>query len=104
VCKAEGLPLVYDVHHHRCHPDDLTEEQATVQAAATWNRQPLFHISSPLNGWDGPNPERHHDFIDAKDFPRCWRKRDLTVEVEAKARDRQFPRPAVLPVQSVLLF
>ena len=87
LCKAEGLPLVYDVHHHRCHPDDLTEEQATVQAAATWNRQPLFHISSPLNGWDGPNPERHHEFIDAKDFPACWRKRNLTVEVEAKAKE-----------------
>jgi UV DNA damage endonuclease len=87
LCKAEGLPLVYDIHHHRCHPDDLTEEQATVQAAATWNRQPLFHISSPLNGWDGTNPERHHDFIDVKDFPRCWRKRNLTVEVEAKAKE-----------------
>ncbi len=29
VCKAEGIPLVYDVHHHRCNPDGLSVEQAT---------------------------------------------------------------------------
>jgi UV DNA damage endonuclease len=87
LCRAEGLPLVYDVHHHRCHGDELTELEATKQATATWNREPLFHISSPREGWDGPKPERHHDFIDPNDFPQCWFKRDLTVEVEAKARE-----------------
>src|SRR5262249_24291066 len=68
VCRAEGLPLVYDVHHHRCHPDDLTVAEATAHALATWNREPLFHVSSPLEGWTGPKPERHHDFIDPGDF------------------------------------
>jgi UV DNA damage endonuclease len=87
LCRAEGLPLVYDVHHHRCHRDDLSEIEATEQAAATWNREPLVHISSPQQGWDGPNPKRHHDFINVKDFPQCWRDRDMTVEVEAKAKE-----------------
>jgi UV DNA damage endonuclease len=87
LCRTEGLPLVYDVHHHRCNRDDLTEIEATEQAAATWNREPLVHISSPQQGWDGPNPERHHEFINVKDFPRCWRDRDMTVEVEAKAKE-----------------
>jgi UV DNA damage endonuclease len=87
LCRAEGLPLVYDVHHHRCNRDDLTEIEATEQAAATWNREPLVHISSPQQGWDGPNPERHHEFINVKDFPQCWRDRDITVEVEAKAKE-----------------
>jgi UV DNA damage endonuclease len=87
LCRAHGLPLVYDVHHHRCNRDDLTESEATEQAAATWNREPLVHISSPQQGWDGPNPKRHHDFINVKDFPKYWRERDLTVEVEAKAKE-----------------
>ena len=87
LCRAEGIPLVYDVHHHRCHRDDLTEVEATERAIATWNRQPLVHLSSPLDGWSGPKPERHHDFIDIKDFPQCWYGRDLTVEVEAKAKE-----------------
>ncbi|MBM4070009.1 MAG: UV DNA damage repair endonuclease UvsE [Planctomycetes bacterium] len=87
VCRATGIPLVYDVHHHRCNPDDLSVEEATEQAIATWDREPMFHISSPLAGWKGPRPERHHDFIDVRDFPKCWRSQNITVEVEAKAKE-----------------
>jgi UV DNA damage endonuclease len=47
----------------------------------------MFHISSPIEGWDGPKPSRHHDFINALDFPDCWRKMNITVEVEAKAKE-----------------
>jgi UV DNA damage endonuclease len=87
VCRSAGVPLVYDVHHHRCHPDGLSVEDATAAAAATWGREPLFHVSSPLDGWAGAKPERHHDFIDVKDFPDCWRDLAATVEVEAKAKE-----------------
>ncbi|SFH69073.1 UV DNA damage repair endonuclease UvsE [Planctomicrobium piriforme] len=87
ICEATGIPLVYDVHHHRCLPDSLSVEQATTKALTTWNREPLFHISSPLEGWQGPKPERHHDFIDVNDFPACWRNEQITVEVEAKAKE-----------------
>ena len=54
---------------------------------ATWDREPLFHISSPIEGWDGPTPGRHHDFIDVKDFPASWQRKKITVEVEAKAKE-----------------
>ena len=87
LCKATGTPLVYDVHHHRCHPDELSVEQATKMALATWNRETMFHISSPIEGWDGRKPERHHDFIDVNDFPDCWHRQEITVEVEAKAKE-----------------
>ena len=87
ICKATGIPLVYDVHHHRCNPDGMSVEQATRMALATWDREPMFHISSPIEGWDGPKPERHHDFIDVTDFPNCWRRKNITVEVEAKAKE-----------------
>lgn len=87
LCKSTGIPLVYDVHHHRCNPDGMSVEQATKKALATWDREPLFHISSPIEGWHGPKPERHHDFIDVADFPTCWRRKKITVEVEAKAKE-----------------
>ncbi|OJW13094.1 MAG: UV damage repair endonuclease UvsE [Planctomycetales bacterium 71-10] len=87
VCRAAGIPLVYDAHHHRCNPDGLSVEEATAAALETWGREPMFHISSPIAGWDGPRPERHHDFIDLADFPACWRGLDATVEVEAKAKE-----------------
>lgn len=47
----------------------------------------MFHLSSPLEGWDGPKPERHHDFIDVNDFPECWRRKKITIEIEAKAKE-----------------
>jgi UV DNA damage endonuclease len=87
VCADTWVPLVYDVHHHRCLPDGLSVAEATQRARATWDREPLFHISSPLEGWDGPKPERHHDYIDAADYPDEWLDWPLTVEVEAKAKE-----------------
>ena len=29
ICRADGIPLVYDVHHHRCNPDGMSVEEAT---------------------------------------------------------------------------
>jgi UV DNA damage endonuclease len=87
LCRSEGIPLVYDVHHHRCNSDKFSVEEATELAVATWNREPMFHLSSPLEGWSGPKPNRHHDYISIVDFPDCWRNLSLTVEVEAKAKE-----------------
>lgn len=87
VCRDTGVPLVYDVHHHRCLPDGSSIVATTEQARQTWSSEPLFHISSPLDGWGRPRPERHHDYIQASDFPSEWRGWPLTVEVEAKAKE-----------------
>jgi UV DNA damage endonuclease len=56
---SKGIPFVYDVHHHRCTP----------------------------KGWIGPKPNRHHDYISIRDFPEFWPGLDVTVEVEAKAKE-----------------
>ncbi|UCG61312.1 MAG: UV DNA damage repair endonuclease UvsE [Candidatus Zixiibacteriota bacterium] len=87
LCESVDIPLVYDVHHHRCLPDELNIDEATRRALATWNREPLFHISSPIDGWNGRRPERHHDYIDINDVPEGWCSLKLTVEVEAKAKE-----------------
>ena len=87
VCRDTNIPLVYDVHHHRCLADSLSIEKATAQAIRTWAREPLFHISSPLSGWHTPDIRKHHDYIDAADFPTDWLKRSITVEVEGKAKE-----------------
>lgn len=92
VCERTGTPFVYDVHHHRCHPDGLSVEEVTARALATWSREPLFHLSSPKVGWNGGNPRPHHDFIDPADIPSCWLPHRLTVEVEAKAKELALAR------------
>lgn len=88
LCEKNQIPFVYDVHHHRCLKDDLTIEQATIRALSTWDREPLFHISSPIEGWSGPRPQRHHDYIAIEDFPGEWKSlKGVTIEVEAKAKE-----------------
>lgn len=90
LCDRLSVPLVYDVHHHRCNPDGLSVEEATGLAAGTWRRagrEQYCHISSPKSGWDSGNPKPHADFIDVADFPACWFGREMTVDVEAKAKE-----------------
>ena len=89
LCERSGVPLVYDVHHHRCLPDGLSIDEATELALGTWNgREPYAHLSSPRGGWNGPNLRAHADYIDPADFPDAWRGRTLTIDVEAKAKER----------------
>jgi UV DNA damage endonuclease len=89
VCQRSGVPLVYDVHHHRCLPDGLSIEEATELAFGTWyGREPYAHLSSPKGGWMATNVRAHADFIDAMDFPDVWRSRTMTIDVEAKAKER----------------
>jgi UV DNA damage endonuclease len=99
ICERLSIPLVYDVHHHRCNPDGLTLAQATEACLQSWRqlkREPYFHISSPKNGWKG-KPKPHADFIDIDDFPREWKQLDVTIDVEAKAKEL-----AVLKLQKAL--
>lgn len=87
LCWSEGIPLVYDVHHHRCLSDGMDVHEVTEMALSTWNREPLFHVSSPIFGWDGVTPKRHHDFVHASDFPQEWLGLSITVDIEAKGKE-----------------
>lgn len=91
-CRKYGIPFVYDVHHHRCLPDGMKIEDVTRIAVKTWDREPVFHISSPRDGWNSGTPGPHSDYINIKDFPECWRKLNITIEVEAKAKEMAVKR------------
>ncbi len=90
VCENLSLPLVYDVHHHRCLPDGLSVEEATRLAGETWHRlgrEQYCHLSSPKAGWTGRDPKPHADYIEPEDIPSCWFDRAMTVDIEAKAKE-----------------
>lgn len=98
LCERLKVPLVYDVHHHRCHPDGLGVAEASAAAAATWGaREPHFHISSPRDGWESSNPRPHADHVPPEEFPEGWQSARLTIDVEAKAKER-----AVLALKNAL--
>lgn len=106
-CQRAGVAMVYDSHHHRCHPDGLSVEEASLRAAETWAprdpavgfaaREPYFHVSSPRDGWDAKNPRPHADYVDPADVPPVWRRMDVTVDVEAKEKER-----AVLTIKAAV--
>jgi len=90
VCEKLSIPLVYDLHHHRCNPDGLSEVEATHLSGETWravDRETYCHISSPKNGWTGADPKPHADYIDTADVPDFWLDLKLTLDVEAKAKE-----------------
>ncbi len=90
ICARLSIPLVYDVHHHRCNPDGLSVEEATRLAGETWQmagREQYCHLSSPRAGWGGADPKPHADYIDLADVPTCWKGRTMTVDIEAKAKE-----------------
>jgi UV DNA damage endonuclease len=67
----------------------MTTLEATERGIATWQgREPWMHISSPKDGWSSTNPRLHADFIDPDDVPEEWRDRSLTIDVEAKQKER----------------
>ena len=88
-CEGENVAFVYDVHHHRCHGDGLSVREVTERGAATWkNREPWMHVSSPRDGWSSTNPRSHAEYIDAADLPEEWMGKRMTIDVEAKAKER----------------
>lgn len=100
LCRKLRIPLVYDLHHHRCNPDGLSVVEATSLVIPTWEqvgREPYFHISSPRNPWGSGPPRPHADYIEPTDFPECWKSLPATVDVEAKAKEL-----AVLRLQAML--
>jgi UV DNA damage endonuclease len=88
LCLRSRVPLVYDVHHHRCNPDGLDVETATNLSTDTWRgREPWMHLATARDGATAANPRPHADYIDPADFPGEWVNRTITVDVEAKAKD-----------------
>ena len=74
------------MHHHRCYPDDLSVAEATEAVRKTWTREPLFHISSPLEGVERPGSRNGITTTLSRAFSSGVAWLALTVEVEAKAK------------------
>ena len=54
-----NIPICFDYLHHKCHPDNLSEQEAIRRCYNTWNTRPLFHYSESR---EGNNPRAHADY------------------------------------------
>lgn len=77
------IPIVFDYHHHNCHSDGMSTEDALKLAVATWpkNITPVVHISEPR---DDKNFRAHHDYIQNKVEVYGY---DLDMMFESKAKE-----------------
>jgi len=77
------IPIVFDYHHHNCHNDGMSTEEALKLAVATWpeNMVPVVHISEPR---DDKNFRAHHDYVQNKVETYGY---DLDLMFESKAKE-----------------
>jgi UV DNA damage endonuclease len=88
VCRAAGVPMVFDAHHHVCreHLSSYEDESVARYLAAARETWPvpawqLVHIS---NGRTAFSDRHHSDFI--TDMPSSYRRAPW-IEVEAKQKE-----------------
>ena len=77
-----GIPIVFDYHHHSCHPDGMSHRDALTLAVSTWPKDitPAVHVSEPR---DDKNPRAHHDYI-RNEVDTFGFEVDIMMEAKAK--------------------
>ena len=87
--SVSNIPITFDYLHHKCHPDNLSEEQAFHLARITWgNHTPLFHYSESIDGHK--NPRKHADY--AKSLPNTYGYDNIDVDFELKMKEQSFAK------------
>ena len=85
--KHFDIPITYDNLHHKCLPDDLTQEQAHRLCYKTWMRggyyKPLFHYSESHP--NKTNPRSHADMPTAT--PASSFDMPVDYDIELKSKD-----------------
>jgi UV DNA damage endonuclease len=89
-CEMEGIPFVFDYHHHMANPCETPLEKLLPRLFNTWAITPKIHISSPKAEKEFRS---HADYVDL-DFvlPLVYLLReyghDVDFMIEAKAKDQ----------------
>lgn len=92
ICKELEVPMVLDVHHHKCNNDGESIGDLLKDIFSTWNKEilpPKIHFSSPR---EGEFDRKHSDYINTQDFiefvelSKCF-EMDFDIMLEAKQKD-----------------
>ena len=81
--ERTGIPIVFDYHHHTCHPDGMSHRDALTLAISTWPEDiiPAVHVSEPR---DDKKFRAHHDYVRTQVDPYGF---DIDIMFEAKAKE-----------------
>ena len=74
------IPICFDYLHHKCHPNNLSEQDAINRCWDTWQTTPLFHYSESR---PGHNPRAHCD-VPTQPFDTYGLEFDIDFEVKGK--------------------
>ncbi|MDM5201429.1 UV DNA damage repair endonuclease UvsE [Fictibacillus enclensis] len=92
ICEKEGIPMMFDYHHHMANPSSVPLEELLPRFIDTWKgtgRPPKVHLSSPKTE---KAYRSHHDFV-GSDYVLPFFKMvkaytdELDVMIEAKQKD-----------------
>ena len=83
-----GVPIVFDFHHHDCHPGQLCKEDALKAALATWpdGITPMTHFSSSRKLHEDASVKNvaHADYLYDEIPYTCNHEFDVMLEAKAK--------------------
>jgi len=78
-----GRPITFDYLHHKCHPDNYSEEEAIKLCHQTWGEfKPLFHLSESK---DEKQIRAHSDY--PSQVPETYGL-DFDLDFEFKMKDK----------------
>ncbi|MDD4504422.1 MAG: UV damage endonuclease UvsE, partial [Clostridiaceae bacterium] len=87
LCEQLSLPMVLDIHHHRCNHESDNLHELIDRIRSTWKGQrPKVHLSS---GSSYPADRHHADFIDFEDYKQAVQlvKNEFDIMMECKEKD-----------------
>jgi UV DNA damage endonuclease len=96
LCQTAQVPMVFDLHHHRCYNHGERWQELLPAALATWpeHLRPKIHCSSPRDPQAAPSSQAfraHSDYLDPDDVAElmCWLvdREPVDIMLEAKAKD-----------------
>ena len=86
--ERTGVPLVFDYHHHTCHPDGVSQQEALEAAIKTWPEgiKPVIHYSSSRRLHEDVKckVQAHADYIYEQIDTYGY---DIDIMLEAKAKE-----------------
>lgn len=93
ICNEAKIPMVVDIHHHKCNNNEDNIRNLLLQIFNTWSNEqlpPKIHFSSPK---EGELDRKHADYINVEDFASFLDlakesvDEDFDVMIEAKKKD-----------------